>query len=84
VKSTVLRGAVIGRGSVVAAGAVVRGHIPEYSVAVGVPARIVVDRRTREASQEEIRRDVADMARKAREATSARIVDEIAREKGAM
>ncbi len=84
VKSTVLRGAVIGRGSVVAAGAVVRGHIPEYSVAVGVPARVVVDRRTREASQEEIRRDVADMARKAREATSARIVDEIAREKGAM
>jgi acetyltransferase-like isoleucine patch superfamily enzyme len=84
VKSSVLRGSVIGRGSVVAAGAVVRGKIPDYSIAAGVPARIVVDRRAREASQEQVRRDVADMARKAREATSARISEEVARGKDAV
>lgn len=83
VKSSVLRGSVIGRGSVVAAGAVVRGQIPEYSIAAGVPARIVGDRHAREASQEQVRKDVADMARKAREATLARIAHETAREQDA-
>lgn len=45
VRVSVLRGSVIGRGSVVAAHAVVRGDIPEYSVASGVPARVRRDRR---------------------------------------
>lgn len=40
----ILRGVRIGRGSVVAAGAVVTKDIPEYSLAVGVPARVVRSR----------------------------------------
>ena len=44
-KATVLRGATVGRGSVVGAHAVVRDDIPPYSVAVGVPARVVKQRR---------------------------------------
>lgn len=42
---TVLRGSRVGRGCVLGAHSVVRGQIPAYSVAVGVPARVVRDRR---------------------------------------
>lgn len=42
---TVLDGSNIGRGSVIAAGSVVSGEIPEYSIAAGVPARVVRSRR---------------------------------------
>jgi acetyltransferase-like isoleucine patch superfamily enzyme len=45
VRVSVLRGTVIGRGCVLAAHAVVRGEIPDYSVASGVPARVQKDRR---------------------------------------
>jgi maltose O-acetyltransferase len=38
---TILPGAHIGRGSVIGAHAVVKGEIPPYSMAVGVPARVV-------------------------------------------
>jgi lipopolysaccharide O-acetyltransferase len=38
---TVLRGADIGRHCIVGAGSVVKGAIPDYSVAVGAPARVV-------------------------------------------
>ena len=38
---TVLPGARIGKGSVIGAHAVVKGDIPPYSLAVGVPARVV-------------------------------------------
>lgn len=38
---TILPGASIEQGCTIGAGAVVSGHIPEYSVAVGVPARVV-------------------------------------------
>jgi len=44
VKVSVLRGSVIGRGCVVAAHAVVRGDIPDRSVAAGVPARVLKNR----------------------------------------
>jgi len=37
----ILPGACIGRNVVVAAGSVVRGEVPDYSVVAGVPARIV-------------------------------------------
>lgn len=40
-RATVLPGATVGYGSTIGAGAVVSGNIPEYSVAVGVPARVV-------------------------------------------
>ena len=41
---TVLRGVDIGRGSVIGAHAVVTSDIPPYSIAVGVPARVVRSR----------------------------------------
>lgn len=31
----------IGRGAVIGAGSVVRGHVPEYAIMAGVPARII-------------------------------------------
>jgi len=37
----ILPGACIGRNVVVAAGSVVRGEVPDYSVVAGVPARVV-------------------------------------------
>ncbi len=44
-KTTVCRGVVIGTGAVVGANAVVTRDLPAYCVAVGVPARVVKDRR---------------------------------------
>ena len=42
--SIILDGVTIGRGSVVAAGAVVSKNVPPYSVVAGVPARIIKSR----------------------------------------
>lgn len=47
---TFLDGAHVGQGSVIGAGAVVRGVIPPYSVAVGVPARVVRSRKPFDAA----------------------------------
>lgn len=43
--TTFLDGAQVGRGCVVAAGSIVRGEIPPYSVVAGVPARVIKSRR---------------------------------------
>ncbi len=43
--ATVVDGVTIGRGSVIGAGAVVTTDIPPYSIAVGIPAKVVKDRR---------------------------------------
>ncbi|MGI8679449.1 MAG: acyltransferase [Jatrophihabitans sp.] len=43
---TVTRGVVIGEGAVVGANAVVTHDLPPYSVSVGVPARVIKDRRS--------------------------------------
>lgn len=43
-----LDGAHVGRGSVIGAGAVVHGVIPPYSIAVGVPAKVVRSRMPKE------------------------------------
>jgi len=40
----VLDGVVIGKGSVIGAGSVVTKSVPEYSVAVGVPAKVIAKR----------------------------------------
>ncbi len=48
----VLDGVTIGRGCVVGAGAVVTGSLPEYSVAVGSPARKIRDRRQPRTDQQ--------------------------------
>jgi acetyltransferase-like isoleucine patch superfamily enzyme len=45
-KVTVCRGVMIGEGAVVGANAVVTRDLPPYAVAVGVPARVMKDRRT--------------------------------------
>lgn len=43
-KATILDGTVLGKGCIVAAGAVVRGEIPSYSIVGGVPAKIIKSR----------------------------------------
>ena len=43
----VLSGAHIGKGSVLSAGAVVSGYIPPYSIVVGNPGRVVLNRKSR-------------------------------------
>ncbi|QDQ97761.1 acyltransferase [Tomitella fengzijianii] len=43
-KVSVLRGTIVGRGCVLGAHAVVKGQIPDYSIAVGAPARVVRNR----------------------------------------
>jgi acetyltransferase-like isoleucine patch superfamily enzyme len=62
-KVTVLRGADIGRGAVIGANSVARGNIPEYSIAVGVPAVVVKDRISRYAADAERRAYLEDLAR---------------------
>jgi len=47
--ATFLDGCHLGRGCVVAAGAVVRGEIPPYSVIAGVPARVIRSRLPQES-----------------------------------
>lgn len=71
VKASVLRGADIGPGSVVAAHAVVRGGVPPFSVVAGVPGRVVRDRVEAYEQAAAQRAALADMARKAAEVTAA-------------
>ena len=64
----VLRDTKIGRGCVLGAHAVVKGEIPDYSIAVGAPARAVKNRKEQwEAGAEERAKYIAaleDIARK--------------------
>jgi acetyltransferase-like isoleucine patch superfamily enzyme len=72
-KVTVLRGAIVGRGCVLGAHAVVRGIIPDHAVAVGAPARVVRDRVADYEAAASERAALADIARKqARAAETAR------------
>lgn len=49
--TTFLDGAHVGRGCVIAAGSIVRGDILPYSVAAGVPARVIKSRRPNQADR---------------------------------
>ena len=44
-RAIILPGVCIGNGSVIGAGAVVTKDIPPFSVAVGVPAKVIKDRK---------------------------------------
>lgn len=70
VKASVLRGAHIGHGSVIAAHSVVRTDIPPMSVVGGVPGRILKNRRDVYESREDVRLALQDIERKTREAIS--------------
>lgn len=72
-KVSVLRGTRVGRGSVLGAHAVVRGDIPEFSIAVGAPARVVRNRLDDYRAAAAERAAVADIARKTAAAVDARI-----------
>jgi acetyltransferase-like isoleucine patch superfamily enzyme len=48
---TVLDGVTIGKGSVIGAGAVVNKNIPPYSIAVGVPAKVIKSRKPQKLSE---------------------------------
>lgn len=55
---TILKGVTVGRGSVVAAGAVVTRSCPPYSIIGGVPARLI----RRRFTDEQIREHEAKLA----------------------
>lgn len=65
-KSTVVRGTSVGSGSVVAAHAVVTRDLPPFSVAAGVPARVLRDRRASSEVVSQTQAALADMAAKLR------------------
>ena len=74
-KCTVTRGVSIGRGSVVAAHAVVTRDVPPYQVVAGVPARVLRDRVADYAAAGTRRAAVADIARKTAEAAQELLAD---------
>ena len=51
--AVVLEGVTIGKGSVVAAGAIVTKDVPPYSVATGVPAKVIkqIDEKTKSKTE---------------------------------
>ncbi len=69
-KATVLRGTMIGEGSVLAAHTVARGTVPPYAIVAGVPGRVIKDRREIYEADAQRRRDIADIARKTAEAAA--------------
>jgi acetyltransferase-like isoleucine patch superfamily enzyme len=69
-KVTILRGTTVGRGCVLGAHAVVKGIVPDYSVAVGAPARVVRDRIADYEAAAAERAALADIARKTAKAAA--------------
>lgn len=67
-KASVLRGAIVGEGSVLAAHTVVRGQIPAHSVVGGIPGRVLKDRDEAYAAAASARaelREIAEMTARA-------------------
>ena len=71
-KVSVLRNTIVGRGCVLGSHAVVKGVVPDYSIAVGAPARVVKNRKDDWAAnaqeRAELERALADIERKKAEA----------------
>ncbi|CRK58938.1 Galactoside O-acetyltransferase [Alloactinosynnema sp. L-07] len=67
-KVTVTKGTRIGRGCVIGAHAVVRGEIPDFAIAAGMPAKVVRSRLDAYEADAVRRAAIADMERKARKA----------------
>ncbi|MBV9353174.1 MAG: acetyltransferase, partial [Mycobacterium sp.] len=67
-KVAMLRGTTIGRGCVLGSHAVVKGEVPDYSIAVGAPAKVVKNRQlaweTSAAQRAELAAALADIERK--------------------
>jgi acetyltransferase-like isoleucine patch superfamily enzyme len=63
-KVTILRGITVGRGCVLAAHTVVNKDVPDHSVVVGVPGRVVKNRVDEWEKAAEHRAAIEDMARK--------------------
>jgi acetyltransferase-like isoleucine patch superfamily enzyme len=67
-KVTILRNTTIGRGCVLGSHAVVKGDIPDFSIAVGAPAKVVKNRKlsweTSSAQRAELAAALADIERK--------------------
>jgi acetyltransferase-like isoleucine patch superfamily enzyme len=67
-KVSVLRGTSVGRGCVLGAHAVVKGEIPDFSIAVGSPAKVVKNRKVAwdasAAERAELAANLADIERK--------------------
>lgn len=57
---TVLKGSFIGKGSTIAAGSVVSGYIPPYTIAGGVPARVIKYLNPPEGTEKQLDREQAD------------------------
>ena len=66
-KVSVLRGTVVGQGSVLAAHTVARGQYPEYAVVGGVPGKVIKDRRLAYAEAEKTRTYLAEIEAAKRE-----------------
>ena len=60
-KVSVLRGTVVGEGSVLAAHTVARGTYPDYAIVGGVPGKVIKDRRVAYAQAEETRAYLAEI-----------------------
>ncbi len=70
-KASVLRGALVGEGCVLAAHTLVRGEVPPYSVVGGVPGKLLKDRRAVHEANRAKREALADIAAKTARAASA-------------
>ena len=62
-KTTVLRGTTIGSGVVIAAHAVARGEVPDYSIVAGIPGKVVKNRREVHEADADRRAYLAGLAR---------------------
>jgi acetyltransferase-like isoleucine patch superfamily enzyme len=67
-KVSVLRGTIVGRGCVLGAHAVVKGEMPDFSIVVGAPAKVVKNRKeaweAKAAEREALAQALADIERK--------------------